>query len=213
MSNLNQPNLPPSHSNGLPTSGRKRFRLSYISAAATGCSFLVCTGCCFLASFFLKAERLEGPKGADQVASRMIDWQLLPEFTGDFGATADYSVLCFNIARFNHKESRGILVIAQTEWRSWQHPQGREMTQDLIERFVPDLRKLDEQDCETRKMTIRGLPATFKICRGEDLASTTKLHQVKGQFRGKSDDVLLVLQFEDGFVSDQELDAFLQSIH
>ncbi len=203
MTNLNDPTLGNLSPGTNVLRRRRRFRLFYLIAIGTSCVLVTCAGCCILAALFLQAERFEGPTGANDVASRITDWQLPPGFSGVYGATADNVLLKFDIAKFDHEQGRGTLVIAQIKWKLGNNSQSRDMTEDLIKRFVPELRKIDETHCETRAATIRNASATFKICQGEDLASTTKLEQIKGHFPGKTADVVLMLQIEDGLASDK----------
>lgn len=213
MTNVNETNSANTHSGVVVMRSRRRFRLPYLIAIVTGSCILTCAGCCILAAIFLQAERFEGPAGANDVASRITDWQMPPGFTGEFGAVADNAILRFDIAKFGHDKGRGIMVIAQTKWKMGNNRQSREMTEDLVGRLIPEFRKIDEKDCETRAATIRKTSAVFRICKGEDLASTTKLLQIKGQFLGKTADVALILQIEDGQVTDKEIDEFIESIH
>ena len=84
--------------------------------------------------------------------------------------------------------------------------------QDFIEKIAPELKMIDLNDHTTRTLVIRGVPSQFETGLGEDRASTTKYRQVTGHFRGKLDNAVLILQCEEGFISEQEIDDFLNSI-
>lgn len=81
-----------------------------------------------------------------------------------------------------------------------------------MQQYVPELKKIKIDDERVTATTVRGLPGEFQVGSGEDRASTTKYRQVIGRFRGKVDDALLILQFEDEILSDQEIDDFIKSI-
>ena len=195
------------------TSINRRLRAVII---ITGCGLFTCAGCCFLTSILLNVRGFEGIEGATEVANRITDWTLPGEFVGVSGMTIDNALFRIDLAKFSQKEGRGELVVCQGHFHlmygSSSAQQMEQMRENMIEKYVPELRKIDLADRENQTESIRGLPANFELSHGEDRASTTKLRQAKGHFRGKVDDVLLILQCEDGFITDEVVKEFLNSI-
>ena len=192
------------------------FRLSYVVAGLMGTVFFVCAGCCLLGPYFAGAQKLEGDAGANKVANGIVDWSLPSDFSGDFGFTIDNTLFRFDLAKFTHLKRRGMLLVAKLRWRLMSPPEqkddSRKLIQNFVEQMAPELRKIDIGENETRAMTVKGLSGEIELSRGEDRASTAKYHQVVGYFHDKSDQTLLILQCEDEYLSEPEIDAFVKSI-
>ena len=124
----------------------------------------------------------------------------------------DNLIMRIDIARFIHREGRGILVVGQMHLKMLPYSQQQSQLKEFVEKIAPELKMIDLSEQSTRTLDIRGVPSQFEIGLGEDRASTTKYRQVTGKFRGKLDDAVLILQCEDGFLTDQEIEDFLNSI-
>lgn len=198
----------------LPASAPKRrpLRLLSVISIAFSSSIFACAGCCFLTSFLLRSQELPGPAGAERVAAGITEWTLPRDFSGTSGILINNMMLRLDIAKFDQKKGRGTLSLAQLQSKLLPVPDQAARTLELVQQNVLELRKIAIEERESRTLTIRNLPATFELVRGEDRASTTKYRQIIGSFRGKVDDVVLILQYEDGFLTDQEVDDFLKSI-
>ena len=71
---------------------------------------------------------------------------------------------------------------------------------------------IEAKQSEVRKLTVRGAEAEFEIVTGEDRASTTKMRQVTGMFRGQEGNVLLILQAEVEQLTEDAIDALFVSL-
>ncbi len=191
---------------------RRLLRLSRVIAIVASSVLFACAGCSFLTSFLTRSEISPGPEGAAQIAANITDWTLPPGFSGKYGSTNDVRFWRIEIANFQNQKGRGFLVIGQLRSNVWLSPDSLALARVMIDRETPELRKINLRETETRILTVRGLPATFEIGHGEDRASITKYCQVVGHFRGKADDAVLILQCEEGVLSNEEIDAFLKSI-
>lgn len=192
-----------------PVRGRRLARIISILAVTSSCFLFATAGCCFLLGLVFRPTIDATPAGADTVAARIIDWKLPANFSGESGYTRENPLFLFESAKFVQQQGRGRLVVAQLKSKV---SLIKVPIQDLVDQYAPELRKLNIEDPQTRTMTVNGLPATFQIGRGEDRASTTKYRQVVGHFRGKLDEGILILQFEDDVLTDKEVDEFLNSI-
>jgi hypothetical protein len=198
----------------LPTSApkQKRFRLLSIITIAASCCFFTCAGCCFLTVLFFRPQEVDTPAGAIDVAARITDWTLPDNFVGKSGVTLDNMILRIEIARFSQQQGRGSLIVAQAHSKLMPFSGQRQQLQDLVEKFVPELKKVDLKQPGSRTMSIRTKPAEFEIGTGEDRASTTRYRQVMGHFRGKGDEAVLILQCEEESITEEAIDEFLNSI-
>ena len=195
-----------------PTRYRGFERLISISAIVFCGLFFVCAGCCFISFFLLRPQVTDTTEGAEAAASMITDWKIPETFEGKSGVTMDNMVMRIDIARFVHREGRGILIVGQMHLKTFPYSQQQSQLQDFMEKISPELKMIDLNEHVTRTLVIRGVPSQFDIGLGEDRASTTKYRQVTGKFRGKLDDSVLILQCEEGFFTEQEIDDFLNSI-
>lgn len=191
---------------------RRTARLFSIITVVSSCFLFAGAGCCFLTMLLFRAKVVDTPAGADDVAAQILDWTLPAEFKGMSGRTVDNPLLLFEIAEYAQLQGRGHLLVAQLQSKLMSIPDQRERIQYLVDQSIPELKKINVEEHETRKPSVNGLPAEFQIGRGEDRASTTKYRQVIGHFRGKRDEAMLILQFEDDLLTDKDIDDFLKSI-
>jgi hypothetical protein len=195
-----------------PVSGRRQgpVRLISIITTASSCVLFACAGCCYLVSMLFRPTVIDSPAGATEICEKITDWSLPTGFTGKSGLSADNMILRFDVARFVHHQGRGNLIVAQLKSKSALFAVS---IKELAEQNAPEIKKINVDEHQARTLTVRNLPAEFQIEKGEDRASTTKYCQVIGQFRGKQDDAILILQFEQDQLTDEQVDAFLKSIH
>ena len=206
-----EPELPPSQQS-VPARKRGFQRVLSIIAIIVCCSFFACAGFCFLGLLIFGPKNVDTPAGANEVASHILDWTLPNSFAGKTGSTVDNSLFRLDVARFAHQEGRGDLVVGQLHNKWMPYPGQYSQLQDIMEKLVPNLKKLDLTEQVTKNRIIRGVPATFQVGRGEDRASTTRYRQVIGHFRGKLNDAVLILEVEAEFMTDEEIETFLDSI-
>jgi hypothetical protein len=196
---------------------RRRFRLPFFFSIVSSSLLFACVGCCALTRWIFGVQEFESPVAVDQVVSKITTWTLPEGFSGKRGIIIDNLLMQFEFTLHVHKQGRGSIVLAQLHWKSEPTPQMKEQKKELIQKalemLASDLKKINVTEKETRKITIRDVPAEFEIAHGEDRASTTKFRQVTGEFRGLTDDVTLILQCEEEILSDQQIDDFLKSIN
>lgn len=192
---------------------RKLYPQPFFLAATSTLALLASFCCCMLTPWFLGFQRQEGRAGANDAVARITDWTLPESFVGQQGIIIDNMLMQTDFAVFKHKQGRGYLAVAQMHSKLGPNAERHEFAQRLFEMFVPDLRKIDVRQQETLKLTIRQKTAEFEIAQGEDRASTTRYRHVTGTFQGKRDEVVLILQCEEEFMTAEEISRFLNSIH
>ena len=195
------------------TSGHARsYRRLTVASITSSILLLICAGFCLLTT------KLYGPKtdlseaGATNVAARITEFQLPDGFKGKMGMVFEFPLLKLDIAKFVHDNGRGTLIMAQMSSPTFPMSSTPNPIKQTIDNMSPELKTLKVDQRRRKSMTIRNLPAEFQIQTGEDVASTTRMLEVTGTFRGKVDDAFLVLQCEEGILSDQDIDQFLNSI-
>lgn len=197
---------------------RRLIRFSNWILGTAACLLFALAGCCLIAPFLLGAQRFDGDSGAKKVAGEILSWQLPSSFVGVIGVSIDNSFFRFDVARFVHDKGRGSIVVAKSTWRAVQPPDDQEVrkksVRDMVEWVVkPDMHRIDTVERKSRTLVVGGLEGEFEILRGEDRASTTKFRQVVGYFHSESANGYLLFEVEDEYMTDQEIEDFLNSIH
>ena len=195
-----------------PKRNRGLERLLSISAIVFCGLFFVCAGCCFFSFLLFRPQVVETTEGAETAASMITEWKIPESFEGKSGVTMDNMVMRIDIARFVHRDGRGILIVGQIHLKMLPYSQQQSQVKDFMEKISPELKMIELDEHASRTLVIRGVPSQFESGLGEDRASTTKYRQVTGNFRGKLDNAVLILQCEEGFITEQEIDDFLNSI-
>ena len=194
---------------------RRRSRLAWWLTAfgviAASSVLACCVGWVGLALVFGPTQTKVASE-VEAIAQRMASLQLPPQFQPTWGWSADHSLFWLQIARFDHSAKRGLLLIGELHIRPMTNPHELEQLRQLIDESSPDLRLVTPMQAETRKLTVRGVEAPFEIVTGEDRASTTKMRQVTGPFRGQEGTVLLILQAEADQLTDDVIEALLTSL-
>jgi hypothetical protein len=195
---------------------RRLIRFSNLLVGMAACVLFAGAGCCLISPYLFGIQRSDGDDGAKKVAGEVIHWTLPPAYAGVVGITFDNSAFRFDIARFGQEKGRGSLVIARLMWRAWPAPDDPEMRKKFIEGSIewvkPELHNIDASEREERAFVVGGLSGKCEISHGEDRGSTTKYRQIVGYFHDKSVDGYLILQGEDEYLTQQEIDDFLNSI-
>ena len=146
------------------------------------------------------------------VAQKIAPVIVPPRFSGTVARSADNSVLQLHVARFDHTDGRGRLVIGQVHLKALPDYDAN-LLQNLTNELFPGQRLLDVKQTRTKLITIRGQEEKIEILEGEDRASTTRYKQVSAAFDGSDGaKVQLLLQAESDFVTDEAIDALLQSL-
>ncbi len=174
--------------------------------------FFICSGCCFLTATLFQPRVTESSESAIEAAATITNWTVPDEFLGKSRASVDNSIFRFDVARFEQKQGRGLMILGQffAKWSPGSFNDAQ--LQELMERSTPELKKINLESRETRRKTIRSVPAEFEIGRGEDRATTTRYRQVIGRFKGKTDRAVIILQCEEEFITDEQIERFIESI-
>lgn len=154
----------------------------------------------------------ETPAEVQAIANRIAPLRVPPQFEPVEGWAADNSLAWVQIARFQQKDHRGLLMIGELHLRPFTVKYDPAQFREFLESATPGLRLIDAAETSKRTLTIHGQPAKFDVVSGEDRASTTKLRQVTGTFMGRVGTVVVILQAEPESLSDQAINDFLTSL-
>lgn len=198
-----------------PARQRGMQRLLSIAAIVSCCGFFACAGCCGLGMFVFGPKTYDTPEGAVLVAEQITNLTIPESFVGKSAHTLDNFFFRLDIATFVHRRGRGNLVLGQLHHKWIPGAETQTQLQEFVEKLTPNLKKLDLIASEnvTRTSTINSAPAKFEIGRGEDRATTTRYRRVLGRFKGKLDQTIMIVECEEEFLSDQEIDDLINSIH
>lgn len=183
---------------------------------AVGCSAMLLCCCVPMVLFQLTfgPQIFQKPAEVETVAKKIAPIVLPPNFTGTQAREADNSLLMVRLAQFDQNDGRGRLVMGQ--FRMNGPALGTEFDEKMLERLADDLypgmRSLEVKDSHKKIVKIHGQDVTFAIEEGEDQASTTRFKQVTGAAVGPQGAFQLLLQVEAGFLSEDEVDALLDSL-
>ena len=190
-------------------------RLTIIFAVLSTAALVCCCVPLLVLQFAFGLDETKEPAEILAVAQKIAPLVLPAKFQGTLARSADNSLFEVYVARFDHREGRGRLVIGQMHMKF--RPPGFEdqdskLLQKAIDGLSPGLRLPDVKQTQKRTLKFRGGNITFEIVEGEDRASTTRLKQVSGSFTGPSGAFQLILQAETDYLTDEAIEALLQSL-
>ena len=190
-------------------------RLTMIFAVISTMTFVCCCVPLLVLQFAFGPDETTESAKVLAVAQKIAPLVLPEKFQGNLARSADNSLFQVYVARFDHTEGRGRLVIGQFHMKVM--PPGYEdqdsvQLQKVVDGLFPGLRLLDVKRTQERTLNFQGGKITFEIVEGEDRASTTRLKQVSGSFTGSRGAFQLILQAEADFLTDEAIESMLQSL-
>jgi len=213
---MNPPEL--GDTQALKTPARRRTlqsRLTMIFAVVSTAVLVCCCVPLLVLQFAFGPDEVKEPAQVLAVAQKIAPLVLPAKFQGTLARSADNSLFQAAIARFDHSERRGRMVIGQLQIKI--KPPGTEdqesiQLQQAVDGLFPGLRLLDVKQTREKTLKFHGGKVTFEIIEGEDRASTTRLKQVSGTFTGPAGAFQLILQAESDHLTDEAIEALLQSL-
>ena len=190
-------------------------RLTMVFAVISTTTFVCCCVPLLVLQFAFGPDETLEPAGVLAVAQKIAPLVPPARFQGTLARSADNSLFQVHVARFDQTEGRGRLVIGQLHMKVM--PPGYEdqdsvQLQKVVDGLFPGLRLLDVKQTQERTLKFQGGKITFQIVEGEDRASTTRLKQVSGSFTGPRGAFQLILQGEADFLTDEAIEAMIQSL-
>lgn len=157
------------------------------------------------------------PAEVDSVAKQIAPIVVPPDFTGRRAITVDNSGLLIRVAKFDQDQARGRLLIGQTHvnlkspFFKAEELEDRWL-QSLMSELYPGLKNLEIKKTRSKTIKLHGTDIVFTIDEGKDLGSSTRRRQAMGKAITPEGAIQLVLQVEDGFITDEAIDAMLDSM-
>ena len=105
-----------------PRRSRLAWWLTAFGVLAATSMVSCCVGWIGLAMVFGPAQT-KVPGEVEAIAQRMASLKLPPQFQPTWGWSADNSLFWFQVARFDHSEKRGVLLIGELHVRPMANPQ------------------------------------------------------------------------------------------
>ena len=199
---------------GIPVRRRTRqSKLTMIFAILSGTVLVFCCVPMVALQVAFGPVEIKEPTSVEAVARQIAPLVVPPKFQGTIARTADNSLLEVRVVRFDQTEGRGRLVIGRLHMKAM--PPGNEhdvkLLQQVVDQLFPGLRLIDAKPRQ-QVLKIQGEKVTFEILEGEDRASTTRLKQVSGTGNGPAGAFQFLLQAESDFITDDAIEALLQSL-
>lgn len=212
MSSSPTPNASPS----VDLRARQRARqtkILFVFAIGSGLVLLFCFVPMVLFIYLFGPVVTRDPAAVRAVAEKIGPLAIPPDFVGFVAQSAHNSLWDIHLARFDHSEGRGRLVVGQLHlhFAPAGSAEDASLLSNAIDNSFPSLRTLDVKSTRELTLMIHGQEVTFEIQSGEDLQSTTQYKQVSGKFTGAAGAVQILLQAESEFLTDDAIDSFLKS--
>ena len=203
-----------SNSDQAVTTVRRRLRrIPFFFTISFSFLFFLVLGCCYFGRFVIGLQEFSDANSVNQVAAEITDWKLPKGFEPDRATEIRNSAAKMFLAKYRQSQGRGWIVVAQISVPGAKTEDFRVWLDTMLRTAAPELKKIDSRTTRTFETTIREQKVTFEVVAGEDLSSTTKYRKVQSEFPGKLENALLILQCEQEYITDEEIDQFLSSIH
>jgi hypothetical protein len=201
---------------------RRKLQARLLMIFAVGCTAML--ACCCVPMVLLQIafgpEEFTSPEQVESVAKQIAPIKLPPGFTGVRANTADNMAVMLRVAKFDHDQGRGRLLIGQLQTKMkttllTAEENGKfeeQMLQSIADELFPSLKNLNVKSTRERVVTIHGVDVTFTIDEGEDLGSSTRRRQVIGRGITPAGAIQLILQVEDSFITDDAINALVDSL-
>lgn len=199
-----------------PVSPRRRLtlqaRLMLGFAILSSCALVFCCVPLLVWQFLFGPSETRDPAAVEAAALTIAPLVIPRDFAGTVALTAENSVYHLTIARFDHKEGRGRMVIGRSHWPFGDTAESESARlRFLVDQLFPGQRSIDAQ-AQVRTVKIDGRSLPFYFLEGEDRASTTRMKQVSGEFYGPRGAIQVLLQVESDFLTDEALNEFIASV-
>lgn len=154
------------------------------------------------------------PEKVHAIALKIVPIAIPSGFEGIEARTADNSLFRVKIAKFKHVEGRGKLVMGQLHTRLLPIEDEYEFKnlQMLLNQISPGMRNLDVKERREEEILIGGKKVIIEIVDGVDIGSTTRIRQVSGAWSTAEFVSQILLQVEEGFYTNDDIDAMVRSL-
>ncbi|MEI8380673.1 MAG: hypothetical protein WCJ09_11120 [Planctomycetota bacterium] len=154
------------------------------------------------------------PEKVHAIALKIVPIAIPSGFEGIEARTADNSLFRVNLAKFKHAEGRGKLVMGQLHTRLVPIDDEYEFRnlQMLLNQISPGMRNLDVKERREVEILVDGKKVTIEVVDGVDIGSTTRIRQVSGAWSTADFVVQILLQVEESFYTNEDIDAMVRSL-
>jgi hypothetical protein len=181
-----------------------------------GMGMLACCGACGFIGYSFAPNVSSSPQEVAAMGAKICDITLPEIYQGRQSMEIDNFMMLMRLVHFERTDGKGRLMLMEVLPRM-----GNE--KDFKEGFQKGFAKsFDEQQdqfhtlvntsSEKKTFVLGGQEAEFVFEKGDDAASKTTLHQVRGTFTGKEGVVTFTLEIEDSVWDQDEVEAIIQSI-
>lgn len=190
----------------------KRRRWLYALLACGAVMGVIAFGGCLIFAVFCEAKQVTAPDDVLQAARELTDLALPDGYVGDVAETVRTPMFVVRKAIFRHESGKGVLTLAAMRIHWIAAKEEAEATRNALDQLAGEMHQIIAEEESMRTLTIREEPAEFQVRFGSDTLSSTKYHEVRGQFRGKLGMTQLWWQAEDAVWNVDGMERLLKSL-
>lgn len=195
----------------VPGPRRRRGPLFWLLLLGAGLGLLCFSGC-LIFSLFCEAKRVTTPAEVLQAAQEMTDLAVPEGYEGELAETVSMPICVVRKAQFRHVSGKGVLTLVSMRIHWISNSDEAEAIRGGFEQLAGEKHQIIAESESIRTLTIRNEPAEFGVRFGSDTLSSTKYHEIRGVFRGKTGLTQLWLQAEDSIWDAATIDRLLDSL-
>lgn len=167
---------------------------------------------CLVLGLWVQGERSTAPEDVLQAAREITELELPAGYQGELAETVSTPLFSVRKAVFRHESGKGVLWLTEMKIFLGDDKLADESVKQNMEQLITDMRQIVATDEAPRTVTIRGETAEFQLRTGTDTLSSTRLHEVRGKFRGKTGVAELWWQAEAAVGERQPMEALVDSL-
>jgi hypothetical protein len=172
-------------------------------------------GVCGLFGYLLFVPGIyQTPAEIAPITQEIVDVQVPDVFQPRLAMKWDNSLYAARLSMYQHQQGRGALQFTEIAVKVGDKAVAEaQLKQQMSQQDAMDeIKVLKVESSQSREFLVRGQPVKFTFEAGEDVSSSTRYHQVTGQFVGKNGPAALVLQMEDDVWDEAVVVEMLESM-
>ena len=168
---------------------------------------------------YLFAPRVtRDPAEVQLVAEKIGAIRIPADFVGVLAQSADNSGLEIQVARFDHRDARGRIVIGLAHFKSKSDALEQlgvtesKYLDQTIDNLFPGFKTIEEDDARELSFQVGSEQVAYNIRVGEEMESTTRLKQVAKTFATPRGTITIAIQAEPDYLSDEAIEILMKSL-
>jgi hypothetical protein len=180
-----------------------------------GMTLAVFCAVCGVFGYLLFVPKIyQTPAEVDPITQEIVDVNVPAAFQPRLAMKWDNFLYAARVAMYQQAQGRGALQFTEISVKIGDKAVAEaQLKQKMSQQDTMDeIKVLRVESSEEREFLVRGQAVKFTFEAGEDVSSSTRYHQVTGQFTGKNGPAALVLQMEDEVWDEAAVVEMLESM-